>query len=77
MNKNSILLLGPAGTGKTYYAKQIAHGHKSLLIFLNDNSSYENLINGIEIITSGGTILYEERKKGNPQFFTRSKGKQF
>ena len=55
MNKNSILLLGPAGTGKTYYAKQIAHGHKSLLIFLNNNSSYENLINGIEIITSGGT----------------------
>ena len=49
MNKNSILLLGPAGTGKTYYAKQIAHGHKSLLIFLNNNSSYENLINGIEL----------------------------
>lgn len=73
MNKNSILLLGPAGTGKTYYAKQIAHGHKSLLIFLNNNSSYENLINGIEIITSGGTILYEERKKAILNFLLEAK----
>lgn len=63
MIENSLLILGSSGTGKTFSAKQLAGNNYSLIINLNDNSIYENLVKGIGMMTEDCRLSYTEKEQ--------------
>lgn len=58
MTSKNILLVGPAGCGKTYTARQMARNKHMLFIHMNDNVTYESLVEGIQIDTDSGAVGY-------------------
>lgn len=43
---NNILLIGSPGSGKTHKAIELADPKNTLFIYLNENVTYENLVEG-------------------------------
>lgn len=60
INKN-VLFVGPSGCGKTYMARNIAKGKPMLFLHMNENSSYESLVEGIQIDTKEGELQYSQK----------------
>lgn len=57
----NILLVGPAGCGKTYLARNMAKNHRMLFVHMNENVTYENLVEGIQIETEQGNVQYSQK----------------
>lgn len=57
----NILLVGPAGCGKTYIARNMAKDHHMLFVHMNENVTYENLVEGIQIETGLNSVQYIQK----------------
>lgn len=62
MEKN-ILIIGPSGSGKTYYAKKLAENGNKLFIYMNENITYDNLVEGTQVLTNNGGFIYVTQKQ--------------
>ena len=60
---NNILLIGPAGSGKSYKAKKMAEGCRTLFISLNENLSYDRLVEGIQVTIKNDSLVYNLKKQ--------------
>lgn len=58
MENKNVLLIGPSGSGKTYTAKKIAENGELLFIHMNDNVSYDNIVEGTQVRATNGKLMY-------------------
>lgn len=61
MTSKNILLVGPAGCGKTYIARNMAKNYHMLFVHMNENVTYENLVEGIQIETELNSVQYIQK----------------
>ncbi|SDW69155.1 AAA domain (dynein-related subfamily) [Kandleria vitulina] len=60
---NNTLIIGPSGSGKTYLAKKIADDNETLFVHMNENVSYDNLVEGTQVSASNGALMYVPKKQ--------------
>jgi len=60
---NNTLIMGPSGSGKTYLAKKIAHSTKTIFVHMNENVSYDNLVEGTQVSVRNGSLMYVPQKQ--------------
>lgn len=61
ITSRNILLVGPAGSGKTFIARNMAKNQHMLFLHMNENTTYENLIEGIQIESKDGNLQYIQK----------------
>lgn len=69
----NYLLIGPSGSGKTFSAKKIAQGHEVIFIHMNENVTYDNLIEGTQVKTNNGNLTYITEKQKLLRFIDNAK----
>lgn len=60
---NNILLIGSPGSGKTHKAIELADPKNTLFIYLNENVTYENLVEGVQVEVLQGALTYVSKKQ--------------
>lgn len=68
----SKLFVGPAGSGKTHIVQYLSEESKTLFLKMTDNTTYDDIIEGIELITNTESAKYSLKEKSVLQFLYKA-----